>query len=33
MIYRLDTVYNKHEMNKIDNLTKEKLQNLSQVVE
>ena len=33
MIFRLYTVYNKHEMIKIDNQTREKSQVLSQVLE
>ena len=32
-IFRLYTVYNKHEMIKIDNQTREKLKILSQVLE
>ena len=33
MVFRLSTVYNKHEIIKIDNQTREKLQVLSQVSE
>ena len=33
MIFRLYTVYNKHEMIKMDNQTKEKSQILSQVLQ